>query len=91
MIAGKHTERSTNLVRGEIEGTATAVNAVNDGAVMGTEGGGGRRCCSSTTTIGMSPRGQIVKKKKHTQLIRTPQTLLQANLRCHYPRVLLRL
>ena len=63
-----------NLIRGEMEGTATAVNAVKDGAVLGTEGGEDRRCRSSTTTIGMSPRGQIVKKKKHTQLIRTPQT-----------------
>jgi len=52
-----------------MEGTATAVDAVNDNAVLGTKGGECRRCRSSTSTIGMSPRAQIVKKKKHTQLI----------------------
>jgi len=49
------------------------------------------RCCSFTTTICISPRTQIVNKKNHTQPIQTHQTLLQANLKSHHPRMLLQL
>ena len=41
-------ERSANLVRGEMEGTVKMFEAVDD---MGTDGGGGMRCCPSTPTF----------------------------------------
>ena len=50
MIGGEQSKRSANLIRGEMEGTATALGAVGDGAAVGIEGGGGIRC-SSTRTI----------------------------------------
>ena len=66
--------KSANRVRGDIEGAANAFEAVDYGAVLGTEGGGGMRCCSPTTIICMSRRAQIVKTKNiYTQLIRTPK------------------
>ena len=48
-IAGEQRERSANALRGEIEGTENAVDAVDGGAEVGTEGGGGMRRCLSTT------------------------------------------
>ena len=61
MIAGERRERSANLERGDIEGTAKAFEAIDD---VGREGGGGMRCCSSTAIIRVSPRAKIVNKIK---------------------------
>ena len=61
LIVGERSERSANLVRGEMEGTAKVFDAIDD---MGTDGGRGMRCCSSTPTIHLSPEAQIVKEKK---------------------------
>ena len=51
-----------NRVREEMEGPAAAFDAVDGGAVLGTEGRWGMRCCSSTT-IHISLRAQIANKK----------------------------
>ena len=40
MIAEERSKKSANLVRGEMEGIASAVDAVNDGAVLRTKGRG---------------------------------------------------
>jgi len=67
VIAGERSERSANLLSREMEGTADAFDAVNDGAVVGTQGGGGIRCCSSTTIRNESQNRN--KKKTLTRLI----------------------
>ena len=61
LIAGERSERSANLERGDMEGTAKAFEAIDD---VGREGGGGMRCCSSTTTISRKSHSEIRKEKK---------------------------
>ena len=85
LIAGERSERSANLERGDMEGTAKAFEAIDD---VGREGGGGMRCCSSTTTISRKSHSEIRKEKNiYTQV----RSLLQTNPKSHHPRMLLQL
>lgn len=68
-FAGERSDRSANLERDETEGTANAVDIVEDGAEIGAEGGGGmRHCFSKTARMRCKKQG---KQKKLTQLTRT--------------------